>query len=67
MLYEVITIALVSVDLNGEAPRVHAQAPYAKRFEVAPNDQFLAFRENYHIYVLPLPPGGEPLESYNFV
>ncbi len=55
-------IALVSVDLNGEAPRVHAQAPYAKRFEVAPNDQFLAFRENYHIYVLPLPPGGEPLE-----
>jgi len=53
--------ALVSVDLNGEAPRVHAIGAYVTRFEVAPDERHLAFRENYHIYVLPLPPGGEPL------
>ena len=54
--------ALVSIDLNGEAPRVHATGLYASRFEVAPDEGHLAFRENYHIYVMPLPPGGEPLE-----
>ena len=54
--------ALVSVDLNGQAPRVHARGPWVSRFEVAPDDRHLAFRENYHVYVLPLPPGGEPLE-----
>ena len=55
-------IALVSVDRNGEAPLVHATAEYATRFEVSPDDRHLAFRENYHVYVLPLPPGGQPLE-----
>jgi imidazolonepropionase-like amidohydrolase len=52
---------LVSIDLNGEAPRVHAAGAYVSRFEVAPDERHLAFRENYHVYVLPLPPGGEPL------
>jgi imidazolonepropionase-like amidohydrolase/Tol biopolymer transport system component len=55
-------IALVSIDRNGEAPLVHARAEYARRFEVAPDDRHLAFRENYHVYVLPLPPGGKPLD-----
>ena len=32
------------------------------RFEVAPDDRHLAFRENYNVYALPLPPGGNPLE-----
>jgi len=53
--------ALVSIDLNGEAPRVHAEGPYVSQMEVSPDDQYLAFRENYHIYALPLPPGGKPL------
>jgi imidazolonepropionase-like amidohydrolase/Tol biopolymer transport system component len=53
--------ALVSIDLNGEAPRVHATGAYVSRFQVAPDERHLAFRENYHVYVLPLPPGGEPL------
>ena len=52
---------LVSIDLNGEAPRVHARGEYLTRFEVSPDDRWLAFRENYHVYVLPLPPGGKPL------
>ena len=54
--------SLVSIDLNGEAPRTHANGEYVRRFEVAPDDHHLAYRENYHIYVVPLPPGGLPLE-----
>jgi imidazolonepropionase-like amidohydrolase/Tol biopolymer transport system component len=53
--------ALVSIDLNGEAARVHAEGKYVSQFEVSPDDQHLAFRENYQVYVLPLPPGGKPL------
>jgi len=52
---------LVSIDLNGEAPRIHATGEFLRRYEVAPDDRHLAFRENYHIYALPLPPGGKPL------
>jgi imidazolonepropionase-like amidohydrolase len=54
--------ALVSIDLDGDRPRTHAQGSYVRRFEVAPDGRHLAFRENYHIYVLPLPPGGKPLD-----
>ena len=54
--------ALVSIDLNGEAPRTHAKGKYLTRYEVALDGRHLAFRENYHIYILPLPPGGLPLE-----
>jgi imidazolonepropionase-like amidohydrolase/Tol biopolymer transport system component len=53
---------LISVDLNGEAARTHASGKYLTRYEVAPDDRHLAFRENYHIYALPLPPGGVPLD-----
>jgi imidazolonepropionase-like amidohydrolase len=52
---------LVSVDLSGEAPRVHAQGAYVARFEVAPTGRHLAYRENYQVYAVPLPPGGKPL------
>jgi len=52
---------LVSIDMNGEAARTHASGPYLRRYEVSPNDRYLAFRENYHVYTVPLPPGGKPL------
>ncbi|MBT8084710.1 MAG: amidohydrolase family protein, partial [Woeseia sp.] len=54
--------ALVSIDLAGESPRTHAAGEYLTEFDVAPDGRHLAFRENYHVYVLPLPPGGNPLE-----
>ncbi|HLU06002.1 MAG TPA: amidohydrolase family protein [Woeseiaceae bacterium] len=54
--------ALVSIDLNGEAARTHASGKYVTAYEVAPDDRHLAFRENYHVYALPFPPGGKPLE-----
>jgi imidazolonepropionase-like amidohydrolase/Tol biopolymer transport system component len=53
--------SLVSIDLNGEAPRTHASGKYLTRFEVAPDDRHFTFRENYNIYTLPLPPGGKAL------
>jgi imidazolonepropionase-like amidohydrolase/Tol biopolymer transport system component len=49
---------LVSVDWNGADPRVHARARYATRMTVSPSGRWLAFRENFHVYVLPMPPGG---------
>ncbi len=52
---------LVSVDLQGEKARTHAVGEYLVRYEVAPDDRRFAFRQNYNIYVLPLPPGGKPL------
>ena len=52
---------MVSIDLNGEAPRTHATGEYLRRYEVAPDGRHFAFRENYHVYVLPLPPGGNAL------
>ncbi|MGB5581723.1 MAG: amidohydrolase family protein, partial [Woeseia sp.] len=54
--------ALVSIDMAGETPRTHAVGEYVTEFDVAPEGAHLAFRENYHVYVLPLPPGGKPLE-----
>ena len=54
--------ALVSLDLDGEKARTHASGEHLLRYEVAPNDQHVAFRQNYHVYVLPLPPGGKPLQ-----
>jgi imidazolonepropionase-like amidohydrolase/Tol biopolymer transport system component len=54
-------VSLVSIDLNGEASRIHANGEYVSLFEVSPDDSYLAYRENYNIYVLPLPPGGKPL------
>ncbi len=49
---------LVSVDPNGEDRRVHARSQYASRMELSPSGEWLAFRENYHVYVLPMPPAG---------
>lgn len=54
--------SLVSIDLGGEKERVHAKGEHLVRFEVSPDDKYIAFRQNYQIYALPLPPGGNPLE-----
>ncbi|HEX7011811.1 MAG TPA: amidohydrolase family protein [Steroidobacteraceae bacterium] len=49
---------LVSVDANGKDRRVHARSNYASRMEISPDGAWLAFRENFHVYVTPRPPGG---------
>ncbi len=53
--------SLVSVDLNGEKARTHATGEHLVRYEVAPNDKTFAFRQNYQVFALPLPPGGKAL------
>ncbi len=53
--------SLVSLDLNGEKARTHATGEHLVRYEVAPNDKHFAFRQNYQVFALPLPPGGKPL------
>ncbi len=53
--------SLVSVDLNGEKARTHATGEHLLQYEVAPDEKHFAFRQNYQVFALPLPPGGKPL------
>jgi imidazolonepropionase-like amidohydrolase/Tol biopolymer transport system component len=46
---------LVSIDLQGEDEREHAFSPRATRMLVSPSEDWLIFRENYHIYATPMP------------
>ena len=48
---------LISTDLNGLAKRVHAEGELVNAFEVSPDGQYFAFRQNYEAFVMPLLPG----------
>src|SRR5688572_21762677 len=48
---------LVSTDLNGEAKRTHASSELANDYIVSPDGQYVAFRQNYEAFVMPLMPG----------
>jgi imidazolonepropionase-like amidohydrolase/Tol biopolymer transport system component len=48
---------LISTDLNGEAKRVHASGELVNDYQVSPDGQYLAFRQNYEAFVVPLMPG----------
>jgi Tol biopolymer transport system component len=50
---------LVSLDLNGEARRVHARGELVNDYRVSPDGRFLAFRQNYQAYVTPMAPGAQ--------
>jgi len=52
-------LALVSTDLGGEVKRVHAKGELVNAFSVSPNGKFLAFRQNYEVFAMPLMPGGQ--------
>ncbi|MEP2234099.1 MAG: amidohydrolase family protein [Alteripontixanthobacter sp.] len=52
-------LQLISTDLAGEARRVHAQGELANDFRVSPSGEFLAFRQNYEVFAMPLMPGGQ--------
>ncbi len=53
---------LISTDLNGEVKRVHAQGELVSDFSVAPGGDFVAFRQNYEAFVMPLMPGGQAVD-----
>lgn len=50
---------LISTDLNGQAKRVHATGEMVNDFQVSPDGQNVAFRQNYQAFVMPLMPGAQ--------
>jgi imidazolonepropionase-like amidohydrolase/Tol biopolymer transport system component len=50
---------LVSTDLSGQDKRVHATDELATDYAVSPSGEYVAFRQNYAAYVVPLMPGGQ--------
>lgn len=53
---------LVSVDLNGKDPITHVTTEYATEFSLSPNEQYLAFRERYQLYVVPFTKAAKAIE-----
>ena len=53
---------LVSTDLSGEGKRVHASGVLVSDFAVSPTGEFVAFRQNYDAFVVPLMPGNQSVE-----
>ena len=53
---------LVSVDLSGEARRVHASGELVNDYEVSSDGRAVAFRQNYEAFVAPLLPGNQAVE-----
>jgi len=54
---------LISTDLNGEAKRVHATGDLVNDFQVSPDGQYFAFRQNYEAFVMPLLPGTQDVST----
>ncbi len=48
---------LISTDLNGLAKRVHGTGDLVNDYQVSPDGRFVAFRQNYEAFVMPLLPG----------
>ncbi len=54
---------LVSMDLNGEARRVHASGELVNDYVVSPSGEYVAFRQNYQAFVMPLMPGTQKVDA----
>lgn len=53
---------LVSSNIDGEAKRVHAAGALTNEYVVSPDGQYVAFRQNYEAFVMPLLPGSQAVE-----
>ncbi|SFP67312.1 amidohydrolase family protein [Sphingomonas rubra] len=53
---------LVSTDLSGSAKRVHASGDLVSDYIVSPTGEYVAFRQNYEAFVVPLMPGAQAVE-----
>jgi imidazolonepropionase-like amidohydrolase/Tol biopolymer transport system component len=53
---------LVSTDLSGENRRVHAAGELVNDYQVSPAGDYVAFRQNYEAFVMPLLPGKQAVE-----
>jgi imidazolonepropionase-like amidohydrolase/Tol biopolymer transport system component len=54
---------LVSTNLDGEAKRVHATGELVNDYQVSPDGQYVAFRQNYEAFVMPLMPGTQDVAA----
>lgn len=55
--------SLVSVDLNGHEERTHITGEMITEYQVAPDGAHVAFRQNYDVFVMPLPPGPQSVSG----
>jgi Tol biopolymer transport system component len=51
---------LRSIGLDESQPRTHLTSAEAAGFRVSPDERWVAFRESFNAYVIPLPKGGKP-------
>jgi imidazolonepropionase-like amidohydrolase/Tol biopolymer transport system component len=54
---------LVSTDLTGEAKHVHSTGEMVSDYQVSPDGQYVAFRQNYQAFVMPLMPGTQDVAA----
>ncbi len=55
-------LQLISTDLYGEKKRLHANGVLTNRFSISPDGEYLAFRQNYAAFVMPLMPGPQAVD-----
>ena len=60
-LFGSLTKSLQSVDLYGKDLKKHAEAKYAQRFAISPDNNWVAWSELYKVYVAPLPRTGKTI------
>lgn len=53
---------LISINLNGFDPVVHASSQWATEFSLSPNEQYLSFNERYQIYIIPFTQTAKTIE-----
>jgi imidazolonepropionase-like amidohydrolase/Tol biopolymer transport system component len=54
---------LISTDLSGEAKHVHSTGELVNDYQVSPDGQYVAFRQNYEAFVMPLMPGTQDVAA----
>ncbi len=54
---------LISTDLNGQDRRVHASGELVNDYQIAPKGDYVAFRQSYEAFVMPLMPGRQAVET----
>ena len=60
---EVITRQLHSMDLSGNEVQNHYQGEWITQFKVSPDEQWLAFVQNYQVYVTPFVRNGKHIST----
>jgi imidazolonepropionase-like amidohydrolase/Tol biopolymer transport system component len=60
---EVITAQLNSVDLTGNDKQNHYQGEWISQFQVSPDEKWLAFVQNFQVYVTPFVRNGKHIST----